>query len=79
LYEAHCLACHGAGGEGDGPGGAGLSPAPANLKAMSAHHSDGDLAWKIAEGRGPMPAWKAVLKSKQIWDVVNYLRALAAP
>jgi hypothetical protein len=27
---------------------------------MAAHHPDGDLAWKIANGRGAMPPWKDV-------------------
>jgi mono/diheme cytochrome c family protein len=43
---------------------------------MSAYHSDGDLAWKISHGRGAMPAWKSILKSKQIWDLVNFIRRL---
>jgi len=77
LFQAHCASCHGVKGEGDGPAAAGLSPRPANLKEMSAHHSDGDLAWKIATGRGAMPAWKGNLKLKQIWDVVNFIRRLA--
>jgi len=79
LFQTHCASCHGSHGEGDGAAGTGLEPKPANLKAMSTHHSDGDLAWKIAHGRGAMPAWKGILKPKQIWDVVNYLRQLGAP
>ena len=76
LFQTHCAACHGGRGEGDGPAGLTLNPKPADLKAMSAHHSDGDLAWKIAHGRGAMPGWKATLKPRQIWDLVNYLRRL---
>lgn len=76
LFQAHCAACHGKHGEGDGPAGAALNPPPADLKAMSAHHSDGDLAWKTAHGRGAMPAWKGILKPKQIWDLVNHMRWL---
>ena len=76
LFQTHCAACHGERGEGDGPAGLNLEPKPANLKAMSAHHSDGDLAWKIAHGRGPMPGWNAILTAKQIWDLVNHIRRL---
>lgn len=76
LYQNHCAACHGATGQGDGAAGLALTPGPANLKDMVPHHSDGDLAWKIAKGRGAMPSWKATLKSRQIWDLVNYLRQL---
>lgn len=74
LYQTHCATCHGERAEGDGPVGITLTPKPADLKTMTPHHSD--LAWKIAQGRGVMPAWKSTLKPKQIWDVVNYLRQL---
>ncbi len=76
LFTKHCSGCHGENGVGDGPSGSALDPKPSNLKEMSAHHSDGDLAWKIAHGRGPMPGWKGTLRPKQIWDLVNYIRRL---
>jgi mono/diheme cytochrome c family protein len=74
LFQTHCAACHGERGEGDGPVAITLTPKPANLKTMANHHSDGDQAWKIAQGRGAMPGWKSTLKPKQIWDLVNYIR-----
>jgi mono/diheme cytochrome c family protein len=77
LFRSHCVSCHGEQGMGDGPVAADLDPKPANLQMMAGHHSDGDLAWKIAHGRGSMPTWKGVLKSKQIWDLVNYIRHLS--
>ncbi len=76
LFQAHCTSCHGGRGEGDGPAAASLAPKPANLQEMSGHHSDGDLAWKIAKGRGAMPGWKGILSQKQIWDLVNHIRRL---
>ncbi len=76
LFETNCAVCHGATGRGDGPAGAGLNPKPANLRVMAGMHSAGDLAWKIAHGRGAMPAWKGTLKEHQIWDLVNYLKSL---
>ncbi len=79
LFQAHCASCHGSGGKGDGPAGKALKPKPADLAAMAGQHPDGDFAWKIAEGRGPMPAWKAVLNEKQIWDMVNYVQGLGGP
>ena len=77
LYRVHCAACHGSGGRGDGPAGAALKPKPTNLSEMAGHHPDGELAWKIENGRGPMPAWKGTLTQGQIWDVVNFIRGLA--
>ncbi|OGW48224.1 MAG: hypothetical protein A2078_08580 [Nitrospirae bacterium GWC2_57_9] len=79
LYRAHCAACHGEQGRGDGPAGTNLEPRPTDLSHVAGHHKDGDLAWKIAAGRGAMPGWKGVLKEDQIWDVVNYLKSLYSP
>lgn len=75
-YVTLCAACHGATAMGDGVAGAALNPKPTNLKAMSGGHPDGDFAWKIANGRGAMPAWKSALKADQIWDLVNYIQDL---
>lgn len=74
LFEKNCTSCHGPAGRGDGPVSAALSPKPANLAVMAPQHTSGDLAWKIAHGRGAMPAWKGVLSEKQTWDLVNYLQ-----
>jgi mono/diheme cytochrome c family protein len=76
LYGKHCASCHGAQGRGDGPAGAALNPPPANLAVMASQHPAGDLAWKVENGRGAMPAWKQVLSESQIWDLVNYIKSL---
>lgn len=78
IYQTNCASCHGAEGEGDGPAGKALKPPAANLKVMAPQHSDGDLAWKIAEGRGAMPPWKGTLSENDIWDVVNYIKQFAS-
>jgi mono/diheme cytochrome c family protein len=77
LYQANCALCHGGRGLGNGPAARSLPVRPANLVARVPWHSDGDLAWVIADGRGPMPAWKGTLSERQIWEVVSYLRVLA--
>jgi mono/diheme cytochrome c family protein len=43
---------------------------------MAGQHPVGDLAWKIENGRGVMPAWKGILSESQIWDLVNYIKSL---
>jgi mono/diheme cytochrome c family protein len=78
LFILNCASCHGKGAEGNGSAAAVLTPKPANLKKMSGTHPDGDLAWKIENGRGPMPAWKNILSQDQIWDLVNYIQSLSA-
>lgn len=35
LYAAHCAACHGDSGRGDGPAAAGLSPRPGDLTTLT--------------------------------------------
>lgn len=74
LYAANCASCHGQSGAGDGPAGMALEPRPTNLRAMAGRHPDGDYAWKIANGRGPMPAWKGTFTENQIWDLVNFIQ-----
>jgi mono/diheme cytochrome c family protein len=74
LYAQFCANCHGKNGQGDGPLAAALNPKPSNLAARAGHHTDGDFAWKIANGRGVMPGFKNQLKEKQIWELVHYIQ-----
>lgn len=76
LYSKHCALCHGSEGFGDGPAGKGLKQKPSNLVAMSGMHEDGDIAWKIAEGRGAMPGFKERLTDEQIWNLANFIQSL---
>lgn len=75
-YATSCVACHGEKALGDGVLAASLDPKPTNLKAMSGGHKDGDFAWKIANGRGAMPAWNSSLSENDIWDLVNFIQNL---
>jgi mono/diheme cytochrome c family protein len=76
LFAQHCIACHGKTGQGTGPLAASLKPPPADLQVMGTLHPPGDLAWKIAEGRGAMPGWAGTLSQREIWDTVNYIQHL---
>ncbi len=69
LFQENCASCHGPTGRGDGP-------AAAQLTMMAGHHPAGDLAWKIANGRGAMPPWKDTLNENQIWTLVSYIKTL---
>ena len=79
LYVANCLTCHGPTGHGDGPGAVALEKKPANLGARirETGEKDGELFWKISEGRAPMITWKASLSETQRWELVNYIRTFA--
>ena len=77
LAEANCVSCHGPGGKGDGPAAAALPPPkPADWTSPKIKaETDGELFWKISNGRGAMPPWKH-LPEKDRWDLVNYIRSL---
>lgn len=76
VVDTNCQSCHGS-GKGDGPAAAALPPPkPADwTSAKVAKETDGELFWKISNGRGAMPPWKH-LPEKDRWDIVNYIRTL---
>jgi putative copper resistance protein D len=81
LYAAHCAACHGPAGAGDGMAGLRLPRPPADLRAAhTLHHTAGDLYWWISEGIpvAGMPGFGGRLSEEERWDLVNFVRALAA-
>ena len=41
--------------------------------------SDGELFWKMTNGRKPMPSFKIRLSEEQRWELVNLIRAFAHP
>jgi mono/diheme cytochrome c family protein len=74
--ETNCASCHGASGKGDGVAAAALTPKPADwTSARVQKETDGELFWKITNGRGPMPPWKH-LPEKDRWEIINYIRTL---
>lgn len=79
LFEADCAVCHGARGQGDGPAAAGLPEKPDDLGLIAPPpiFPDGVVAYRIRNGTGMMPAFKATLDDAQIWDLLNFIRSLA--
>jgi mono/diheme cytochrome c family protein len=82
IYNVYCSACHGESGMGDGQAASDLDPAPARIALTSQMASDDYLFWRISEGGAPfdsaMPMFKAVFDEQEIWDVINYVRALGS-
>ena len=77
LYVQHCLSCHGASGRGDGPAAKDLEKSPGNFAdPMLWNHTDGELFWKITEGKKPMPTFGKLMSDEERWHVVNYIRTL---
>lgn len=75
--DTNCVPCHGPQGKGDGPAAAALPPPkPADWTSKKVQsETDGELFWKISNGRGAMPPWKH-LPEKDRWEIVNYIRTL---
>lgn len=77
IFTQVCYVCHGLKGNGDGLGAASLNPKPANyLSPAIKAETDGNIFWKMTEGRGAMFSYKEVYSEKQRWSLVNYVRKL---
>ena len=77
LFETFCKMCHGDAGYGDGPIGGAMVIKPANFhKKEIQDQKDGELFWKMENGRGMMAPYKEVLTVQQRWYLVNFIREL---
>jgi mono/diheme cytochrome c family protein len=78
IYMDKCANCHGEKGGGDGPEADMYTPSPSkfNDAHMMSEMTDGEIFWKMTEGRKPMPSFKKQLTDEQRWQLVNYVRTL---
>lgn len=83
LYKAHCAACHGESGKGDGPGAGVFKPPPRDHtdKAYMSTLTDKQMADVIKMGgavRGkPLMPSHPQFKEAQLQALVAYVRSLA--
>jgi mono/diheme cytochrome c family protein len=79
LYADKCANCHGDKGKGDGPEAEMYDTPPSNLAepGMVAEMSDGEIFWKITQGRRPMPSFRKQFTDEQRWQLVHFVRTLA--
>ena len=74
-FKSECIRCHGKEGKGDGSSAEKIEKTVADLSSDKVQsQTDGELFWKISEGRKPMPLAKRTLTDDQRWDVINYIR-----
>jgi hypothetical protein len=73
FYAANCRSCHGNPGRGDVISMTPPPPDPGSEKFQS--NSDGEMFFKISEGRQLMPSFKNVFTSNDIWHIVSFLRS----
>lgn len=82
LYLQRCADCHGREGKGNGYLSAQLKRdgqpiAPTNLASqMVQANTDGELFWKITNGKSPMPASRVRFTDEDRWAIVAFLRTL---
>ena len=80
VFQANCVPCHGA--RGDGSGGRGAVASLLRHHVWS--HPVGDLFWIVSHGReaedgGPgMPGFESLLPEDARWSVIDYALALNA-
>jgi mono/diheme cytochrome c family protein len=78
VWNKHCSVCHGKTGAGDGSKAAQLETAMEDISTAEVQgQSDGELYYKISEGREEMPSFKKKISdTEELWSVVNFMRTL---
>lgn len=73
LYAKNCQSCHG------NPTKANfvkLDPSPGDPASEKFQKlTDGDMFYKITNGRGAMPQFKMILSEEERWDLISYIRS----
>jgi len=78
LYVENCEHCHGETGAGDGGEAMMYDPPPADFTREGMRNiRDGELFYKISEGRKPMPSFRRLLTEEQRWKLVRLIRTFA--
>lgn len=75
LYAQKCADCHGKEGKGNGWMSKQILRPPTNLasKVVQAN-TDGELFWKITNGKSPMPSTRVRFTDQERWYIVSYIR-----
>ncbi len=81
IYRDKCSSCHGLTGRADGHDASLYDPKPTDFtdtRRMNAV-TDGELFYKLTEGRKPMPSFKKRLSDEQRWRMVLLIRSFLEP
>ena len=72
LFNAKCKSCHGGVGEN---ASLPLSPEPGDPASNKfASQTDGDLFYKLTQGKGGMPGFSTQLSEDERWGIISYIR-----
>lgn len=80
-YEMVCATCHGSPAGPPEQYADDLVPAPPRLTEQMANwHPDARVFWTVKHGikRSAMPAWPTQMRDDEVWDMVAFLREMAA-
>ena len=73
LFNKNCMSCHGVPGKGPT-----IKMVPVPVDPVSKEYqanSDGDIFYKMTEGRGPMPSFKNIIPENDRWLIISYVRS----
>lgn len=77
IYQQLCWTCHGKTGVGDGPSARSLRVKPLGFQSeLFQNQTDGEIFWKLSEGKGEMASYKNAYNETMRWSLINYLRTL---
>lgn len=66
IYDQMCVLCHGTKGKGNGQAGLSLEKKPSNFLALKVvNQTDGNIFWKITNGKAPMASYEELLTEDQ--------------
>ncbi|HEY4818887.1 MAG TPA: cytochrome c [Candidatus Acidoferrum sp.] len=79
VYADKCAHCHGDTGKGDGRDASRYDPAPTDFTdaKRTSGATDGELFYKISEGKKPMPVFKNKLSEDERWELVLLIRSFS--
>ncbi|MEI7982184.1 MAG: cytochrome c [Bacteroidota bacterium] len=73
LYLKNCQSCHGLPGKNNG---AKITPPPGDLSLEKVQKQpDGELFYRITNGKSPMPEFRNILTEDERWRVISFLRS----
>lgn len=73
LFKANCMSCHGTPGMNNF---AAMTPPPGDPATEKFQvQTDGELFYKITNGRALMPSFKSILSDKERWNIISYFRS----
>jgi len=73
LYIKNCQSCHGIPGQNNP---AKIVPDPGDPAAVKYQtQKDGEMFWKITNGKAPMPQFQNILTEEERWNVISFVRS----